>query len=73
VTDRFRHLLGLTGGIFKYLSLQTTRSTITGIRSAPLAMSLNGLRVFDLSGGRPMKGWLVVGPEATKTAKGLSE
>lgn len=32
-----------------------------------------GVRVFDLSGGRPMKGWLLVGPEATKTAKGLSE
>ena len=32
-----------------------------------------GVRVFDLSGGRPMKGWLLVGTEATKTAKGLSE
>ncbi len=32
-----------------------------------------GVRVFDLSGGRPMKGWLLVGPEATKTAKGRSE
>lgn len=32
-----------------------------------------GVRVFDLSGGRPMKGWLLVGPEATNTAKGLSD
>lgn len=32
-----------------------------------------GVRVFDLSGGRPMKGWLLVGPEATKSAKGLSD
>ncbi len=32
-----------------------------------------GVRVFDLSGGRPMKGWLLVGHEATKTAKGLAE
>jgi hypothetical protein len=29
----------------------------------------NGVRVFDLSGGRPMKGWLLVGSEATKTAQ----
>ncbi|HEY2406146.1 MAG TPA: TfoX/Sxy family protein [Polyangiaceae bacterium] len=26
-----------------------------------------GVRVFDLSGGRPMKGWLLIGTEATKT------
>jgi TfoX/Sxy family transcriptional regulator of competence genes len=30
-----------------------------------------GVRVFDLSGGRPMKGWLLVGPEATATAAGF--
>ncbi len=30
-----------------------------------------GVRLFDLSGGRPMKGWLLVGPEATATAPGL--
>ena len=30
-----------------------------------------GVRLFDLSGGRPMKGWLLVGPEATETAAGL--
>src|SRR5215510_1051595 len=30
-----------------------------------------GVRVFDLSGGRPMKGWLLIGPEATKTAAGF--
>ncbi|MFO1183310.1 MAG: TfoX/Sxy family protein [Bauldia sp.] len=30
-----------------------------------------GVRIFDLSGGRPMKGWLLVGREATNTAKGL--
>jgi TfoX/Sxy family transcriptional regulator of competence genes len=30
-----------------------------------------GVRVFDLSGGRPMKGWLLVGTEAIETAAGL--
>lgn len=30
-----------------------------------------GVRVFDLSGGRPMKGWLLVGSEATKTPAGF--
>jgi TfoX/Sxy family transcriptional regulator of competence genes len=30
-----------------------------------------GVRVFDLSGGRPMKGWLLVGPEATERASGF--
>lgn len=28
-----------------------------------------GARIFDLSGGRPMKGWLLVGPEGTKSQK----
>jgi TfoX/Sxy family transcriptional regulator of competence genes len=31
-------------------------------------LAKKGVRIFDLSGGRPMKGWLLVGPEATKTA-----
>jgi TfoX/Sxy family transcriptional regulator of competence genes len=26
-----------------------------------------GAKVFDLSGGRPMKGWLLVGPEGTSS------
>ncbi|HVZ35306.1 MAG TPA: TfoX/Sxy family protein [Polyangiaceae bacterium] len=30
-----------------------------------------GVRIFDRSGGRPMKGWLLVGPEATRTAAGF--
>jgi TfoX/Sxy family transcriptional regulator of competence genes len=30
-------------------------------------LTKKGVRIFDLSGGRPMKGWLLVGPEATKT------
>lgn len=30
-----------------------------------------GVRVFDLSGGRPMKGWLLVGAEATRTPAGF--
>lgn len=30
-----------------------------------------GVREFDLSGGKPMKGWLLVGPEATGTAAGF--
>ncbi len=28
-----------------------------------------GAKVFDLSGGRPMKGWLLVSPEGTKSQK----
>jgi hypothetical protein len=35
-------------------------------------LAKKGVRVFDLSGGRPMKGWLLVGPKATKTAQGFS-
>jgi hypothetical protein len=31
-----------------------------------------GVRIFDLS-GRPMKGWLLVGPAGTQTAAGLQE
>lgn len=34
-------------------------------------LAKKGVRVFDLSGGRPMKGWLLVGSEATKTAGGF--
>lgn len=34
-------------------------------------LAKKGVRVFDLSGGRPMKGWLLVGPEATGTAAGF--
>lgn len=34
-------------------------------------LTKKGVRVFDLSGGRPMKGWLLVGSEATKTAAGF--
>ena len=34
-------------------------------------LAKEGVRIFDLSGGRPMKGWLLVGPEATKTAAGF--
>ena len=30
-----------------------------------------GVRTFDLSGGRPMKGWLLVGAEATSTSAGF--
>jgi len=28
-----------------------------------------GARVFDLSGGRPMKGWLLVGPDGTNSKR----
>lgn len=31
-----------------------------------------GVRAFDLSGSRPMKGWLLVGPEATRTDADLA-
>lgn len=34
-------------------------------------LAKKGVRMFDLSGGRPMKGWLLVGPPATKTAAGF--
>jgi hypothetical protein len=34
-------------------------------------LARKGVREFDLSGGRPMKGWLLVGPEATGTAAGF--
>jgi TfoX/Sxy family transcriptional regulator of competence genes len=34
-------------------------------------LAKKGVREFDLSGGRPMKGWLLVGPEATATAAGF--
>jgi TfoX/Sxy family transcriptional regulator of competence genes len=34
-------------------------------------LAKRGVRIFDLSGGRPMKGWLLVGSEATKTAAGF--
>lgn len=36
-------------------------------------LAKRGVREFDLSGGRPMKGWLLVGPEATRTAAGFKE
>ncbi|HKO93823.1 MAG TPA: hypothetical protein VJU61_21865, partial [Polyangiaceae bacterium] len=36
-------------------------------------LTLPGVRIFDLSGGRPMKGWLLVGPEATRTAAGFKQ
>jgi TfoX/Sxy family transcriptional regulator of competence genes len=34
-------------------------------------LTKKGVRIFDLSGGRPMKGWLLVGPEATGSAGGF--
>ncbi len=34
-------------------------------------LAKKGVRAFDLSGGRPMKGWVLVGPEATRTAAGF--
>jgi hypothetical protein len=34
-------------------------------------LAMKGVREFDLSGGRPMKGWLLLGPDATRTAAGL--
>lgn len=34
-------------------------------------LAKKGVREFDLSGGRPMKGWLLVGPEGTETAAGF--
>ena len=34
-------------------------------------LARKGVREFDLSGGRPMKGWILVGPTATGTAAGF--
>jgi hypothetical protein len=34
-------------------------------------LTKRGVRPFDLSGKRPMQGWLLVGPDATKTAAGF--
>lgn len=34
-------------------------------------LTKKGVREFNLSGGRPMKGWLLVGAEATKTPAGF--
>jgi TfoX/Sxy family transcriptional regulator of competence genes len=34
-------------------------------------LAKRGVRPFDLSGKRPMQGWLLVGPEATRTAAGF--
>ncbi len=36
-------------------------------------LAKEGVRAFDLSGGKPMKGWLLVGPKATGTAGGFKE
>ncbi len=36
-----------------------------------LHLAKPGVREFDLSGGRPMKGWLLVGPDATGTDEGF--
>ncbi|HMS66629.1 MAG TPA: TfoX/Sxy family protein [Saprospiraceae bacterium] len=30
-------------------------------------LKMKGAKVFDLSGGRPMEGWLLVSPEGTQT------
>ena len=35
------------------------------------ALAEPGVRMFDLSGGRPMKGWIMVAAEATAKAKDL--
>jgi hypothetical protein len=35
------------------------------------ALAEPGVRMFDLSGGRPMKGWIMVAAEATTKAKDL--
>ena len=36
-------------------------------------LARKGVREFDLSGGRPMKGWLLVGAGATTTQAGFKE
>ena len=45
------------------------------VRIAPeetdAALAEPGVRLFDLSGGRPMKGWIMVAAEATTKAKDL--
>jgi hypothetical protein len=38
---------------------------------APAALKKKDIRVFDMT-GKPMKGWLLVGPAATKTEAALA-
>jgi len=46
------------------------------VRLAPnetdAALAQKHTRVFDLSGGRPMKGWILVEPDGLKTDKALA-
>ncbi|HKN57765.1 MAG TPA: TfoX/Sxy family protein [Gemmatimonadaceae bacterium] len=37
------------------------------------ALSEKHTRIFDLSGGRPMKGWILIEPEGVKTDKELAK
>ena len=37
------------------------------------ALKQNHTRIFDLSGGRPMKGWILVEPQGLKTDKALAK
>ncbi len=37
------------------------------------ALSLRNTRVFDLSGGRPMKGWILVQPKGLATEDALAK
>jgi TfoX/Sxy family transcriptional regulator of competence genes len=37
------------------------------------ALAQKNTRVFDLSGGRPMKGWILVEPEGLRTEKDLAK
>jgi hypothetical protein len=37
------------------------------------ALAQKHTRIFDLSGGRPMKGWLLVKPEGLKSDKDLAK
>jgi hypothetical protein len=47
------------------------------VRLAPdetdTALAKKHTRVFDLSGGRPMKGWILVQPEGLKSDKDLAK
>lgn len=36
------------------------------------ALARPGVRAFDLSGGRPMRGWVLVAPDATATERDLT-
>lgn len=87
LAERVRHALAGTRGLtekkmFGGIAFMVKGAMCVGVDKTDLIIRCEkdetdallirkGVRVFDLSGGRPMKGWLLVGAEATKTAAGF--